>query len=59
MDVGSYCVNITRTLANAEPVEVQASANWGSTGVDDEMVGTFRFANGLCAQFSSRWGRFC
>ena len=52
MDVGCYCVNITRTLAGAEPVEVQAFANWGKTGVDDEMVGTLRFADGLLAQFS-------
>lgn len=57
MDVGCYCVNISRTIANAapgigEPIEVQAYANWGKTGVDDEMAGTLRFANGLLAQFS-------
>ncbi len=57
MDVGCYCVNIIRTVAGAipgagEPVEVQAHANWGKTGVDEEMTGTFRFANGLLAQFS-------
>jgi D-xylose 1-dehydrogenase (NADP+, D-xylono-1,5-lactone-forming) len=52
MDVGCYCVNISRTLAHAEPVEVQAYANWGKSGVDEEMAGTLRFANGLLAQFS-------
>jgi predicted dehydrogenase len=52
MDVGCYCVNISRTLVGAEPVEVQAFANWGTTGVDEEMVGTLRFADGLLAQFS-------
>jgi xylose dehydrogenase (NAD/NADP) len=52
MDVGCYCVNVSRTLAGAEPVEVQAYANWGKTGVDEEMVGTLRFADGLLAQFS-------
>jgi D-xylose 1-dehydrogenase (NADP+, D-xylono-1,5-lactone-forming) len=52
MDVGCYCVNIGRTLANAEPVEAQAYANWGQSGVDEEMAGTMRFANGLLAQFS-------
>jgi predicted dehydrogenase len=52
MDVGCYCVNISRTLAGTEPVEVQAFANWGKTGVDEEMVGTLRFADGLLAQFS-------
>lgn len=51
MDVGCYCVNASRTLAGGEPVEVQASANWASTGVDDHMVGTLRFADGLLAHF--------
>jgi predicted dehydrogenase len=30
MDVGCYCVNVSRTLAGAEPVEVQAFASWGN-----------------------------
>ena len=57
MDVGCYCVNIIRTVAGAipgagEPVEAQAYANWGKTGVDEEMTGSLRFANGLLAQFT-------
>ena len=51
MDVGCYCVNVTRTLAGAEPVEVQAFANWAQTGVDEQLTGTLRFADGLLAQF--------
>ena len=51
MDVGCYCVNATRTLAGAEPVEVQATANWASSGVDDHMVGVLRFADGLLGHF--------
>jgi predicted dehydrogenase len=51
MDVGCYCVNVSRTLAGAEPVEVQAVASWGNTGVDEQMAGTLRFADGLLAQF--------
>jgi xylose dehydrogenase (NAD/NADP) len=51
MDVGCYCVNISRTIAGQEPIEVQAYANWGSTGVDDQMIGNLRFGNGLLAQF--------
>lgn len=51
MDVGCYCVNVSRTLAGAEPVEVQAFANWGETGVDEQMAGVLRFADGLLAQF--------
>ena len=53
MDVGCYCVNISRTVAGAEPVEIQALARWGQSGVDEQMVGTLRFANGLLAQFDS------
>ncbi len=51
MDVGCYCVNVSRTLAAAEPVEVQAWANWGATGVDVELTGVLRFASGLHAHF--------
>jgi D-xylose 1-dehydrogenase (NADP+, D-xylono-1,5-lactone-forming) len=51
MDVGCYCINVSRTLAGSEPVEVQAMANWTSTGVDEQMVGALRFAGGLLASF--------
>jgi predicted dehydrogenase len=51
MDVGCYCVNVSRTIAAAEPLEVQAYARWADSGVDEQLCGTLRFANGLCAQF--------
>ena len=51
MDVGCYCVNVSRTLAAAEPVEVQAFAHWAESGVDAQMAGTLRFESGLLAQF--------
>jgi len=51
MDVGCYCVNLSRSLAAAEPVEVQAFAIWASSGVDSQMAGTLRFESGLLAQF--------
>ncbi|MGA2784634.1 MAG: Gfo/Idh/MocA family oxidoreductase [Candidatus Bathyarchaeia archaeon] len=51
MDVGCYCVNISRMVAGEEPVEVQAYANWSSTGVDEQMTCSLRFPNGLLAQF--------
>ncbi len=51
MDVGCYCINVSRTIANAEPVEVQAFATWSSSGVDDMMSGTLRFADDLLASF--------
>jgi D-xylose 1-dehydrogenase (NADP+, D-xylono-1,5-lactone-forming) len=51
MDVGCYCVNVSRTLAGSEPVEVQAFASWAKTGIDAQMAGTLRFEDGLLAQF--------
>jgi len=51
MDVGCYCVNVSRTVAGSEPLEVQALAEWGPSGVDTQMAGTMRFADGLLAQF--------
>lgn len=51
MDVGCYCVNISRTLAGSEPLQVQAFSRVGSSGVDLELVGTLRFPSGLIAQF--------
>ena len=51
MDVGCYCVNVSRTLAGREPVEVQAWATFGPTGVDLELAGSLRFEGGLVAQF--------
>ena len=51
MDVGCYCVNIGRTLAEAEPVEAQAFAMWSASGVDEQLLGTLRFANGMAVQF--------
>lgn len=53
MDVGCYCVNVSRTLFNAEPIEVQAFAGWSAQGVDEQMVATLRFADGRYAQFDS------
>ena len=51
MDVGCYCVNVSRTIAGAEPAAVQAVAHQGPSGVDEQMVGTLRFEGGLLAQF--------
>ena len=51
MDVGCYCVNVSRTIVGAEPVEVRAMANFRTPGVDEQMAGTLRFADGLLAHF--------
>jgi len=51
MDVGCYCVNVSRTMAGREPVEVRALANFRSPGVDAQMAGSLRFEDGLLAHF--------
>jgi len=51
MDVGCYCVNLSRTFAGTEPVEVRAMANFHDSGVDRQMAGSLRFENGLLAHF--------
>src|SRR5581483_2797680 len=53
MDVGCYCVNIARTLFGAEPTEAQAFASWGTSGVDEQLLGQLRFADERYAQFDS------
>lgn len=51
LDVGCYCVNITRLMAGREPIAVQARAHWASTGVDDQLTGILDFGDGLMAHF--------
>jgi predicted dehydrogenase len=51
MDVGCYCVNVSRTLAGAEPLEAQAWAAWGPTGVDLQLAGMLRFPGDVMAHF--------
>lgn len=51
MDVGCYCVNLSRTAAGGEPIEVQAIAVEAASGVDDMLAGTMRFADGVIASF--------
>ena len=50
-DVGCYCVSASRTIAAAEPVEVQAWATYTDRDVDEQLAGTMRFASGLVAHF--------
>lgn len=51
MDVGCFCVNIFRTFAAEEPIEVQAWARWHASGVDETIAGALRFPSGVTAQF--------
>src|SRR5919198_182562 len=51
MDVGCYCVNVARTLFDAEPIEVQAYAVWAPSGVDEQVIASVRFAGRRWTQF--------
>ncbi|MDF1520598.1 MAG: Gfo/Idh/MocA family oxidoreductase [Brevefilum sp.] len=51
MDVGCYCINISRLMAGRKPVAVQAQAVWASAGVDEQLVGVLDFGDGLYAHF--------
>lgn len=53
MDVGCYCVNISRTLFGAEPTMAFAQARWSERGVDLGLAGTLSFDGGGLAQFHS------
>ena len=51
MDVGCYCVNVSRLMAGREPVAVQAKGTWAPTGVDEQIVAILDFGDGLFAHF--------
>ncbi len=52
MDVGCYCVNVTRLLTGQEPERVQAIARWGAaSGVDEMLAGVMEFPSGVIAHF--------
>lgn len=50
-DLGCYCVDASRRIARSEPVEAQAFAEWNERGVDTQLTGALRFANGVVAHF--------
>jgi predicted dehydrogenase len=52
MDVGCYCINFARHFAQVEPSKVTASAHIHEKGVDDVVVGTLAFPNGVLASFT-------
>ena len=52
LDVGCYCVNAIRWMANEEPDSVSGYAMIGKeSGVDEAFVGTLHFPSGLLAHF--------
>ena len=52
LDVGCYCVSITRLLMGVEPVAATARAVWAPTGVDETLSGVLEFANGALGVIS-------
>lgn len=51
MDVGCYCINLSRLMAGREPQAVQARAAWSESAVDEQLVGLLDFGEGLLAHF--------
>ncbi len=51
LDIGCYCVSLTRLVAGAEPTAVAAVAQNGATGVDESFAGALHFPNGIMATF--------
>lgn len=51
MDVGCYCINISRLMAGREPEVAQARAVIGESGVDIQLAAILDFGNGLLAHF--------
>ncbi len=46
MDVGCYCVNISRLIMRREPIAARAAAVWAPSGVDESLSGILEFPGG-------------
>ncbi len=51
MDVGCYCVNLSRMIARCEPTRVSALDR--RSAVDEVLMGLLEFPNGILAQFET------
>jgi D-xylose 1-dehydrogenase (NADP+, D-xylono-1,5-lactone-forming) len=52
MDIGCYCINLSRLLAGQEPEAMHAVAQIHLTGVDEATAGVLKFPNGVIASFT-------
>lgn len=52
MDVGAYCLNLTRALAGSEPTEMRIFGHLHERGVDDYAAGILRFGDRLLSTFT-------
>ncbi len=51
MDVGCYCVHVSRTLPGEEPHTAQAIGHWTERGIDEFLAGMLHFPSGAVAHF--------
>jgi D-xylose 1-dehydrogenase (NADP+, D-xylono-1,5-lactone-forming) len=52
MDVGCYCVSLSRLLAGADPVKVAAVAKLHESGVDEQTSVVMKYPNDITAEFT-------
>jgi len=52
MDVGCYCVNLSRAIAAAEPTEIRGFGQLHESGVDETTSVMMKFPNDIIAEFS-------
>ena len=52
MDIGCYCLSLSRLLAGEEPATAHAVGHLCETGVDDYAAGVLQFPSGVTASFT-------
>ncbi len=52
MDIGCYCINLSRFIAGQEPKTVNVVANLHFGGVDEAACGVMQFPSGVMASFT-------
>lgn len=52
MDIGCYCIDFSRLIATADPLQVRAFGKLHERGVDDYAVGAMDYPGGIVASFT-------
>jgi predicted dehydrogenase len=52
MDVGCYCISLSRALAAAEPAQIRVAGHLHAAGIDDLAAGSMVFPSGMVADFT-------
>ena len=58
MDVGCYCIDISRQVTQREPISVQAQYYEGNTGVDLQVIATMDFGDNIYSVFEVGFNTF-